>query len=400
VVADGIVLPVGGATLTEDGIQRIIGLLVYLDYNATTPVLPEVREAMWPYLNDAWGNPSSAYRFGAEAMGAIDRAREQVAKLIGAQFEEITFSSCATEANNTAIHSALLTNEGKRHIVTSEVEHSSVLHYCETLARRGYPVTFLRVDRDGLIDLADLEAAIRQDTAIVSLMWANNETGVISPVQAIGELCRKREVCYHCDAVQAVGKLPLDFASLPIDFLTLSGHKLGAPKGVGALVVRHGTRFEPLIVGGMQEAGRRGGTESVSLIVALGAASEQANLRSADAWTKIAAMRDELEQVLLSSIPNAYRNGGSLRLPNTLNFGVPGLDGSALVAYLDAQGICVSAGSACMESAQAPSHVILAMTRNHQQATESVRISLGHESRLNEILAASVILTNAAKTLR
>lgn len=355
---------------------------------------------MGPFLSEEWGNPSSVYRFGVRARAAVDQARDRVARLVGAQSDEVIFTSCATEANNTAIHSALAANPAKRHIVTTEVEHSSVLHFCEMLARRGYQVTFLPVDRAGHLDIATLEKAIRPDTAVVSIMWANNETGVVSPVETISRICNQREVLYHCDAVQAVGKLPLCFTQLPVDYLTISGHKIGAPKGIGALITRRGVSVEPLIIGGQQEGGRRGGTESVPLIVAMGVAAEQSSVRGTDAWVRVKAMRDALEKAVLESISGAYVNGDSPRLPNTLNFGVPGIDSTALVTYLDGQGVCVSSGSACMESAQSPSHVILAMTRNHQQATESIRISLGYETRPEEIDAVATILITAVRLLR
>ncbi len=333
---------------------------------------------MMPYLVSEWGNPSSAYRFGARAKAAVEKARAQVAALVNARPEEVVFTSCATEANNTAIHSALMANPAKRHVVTSQVEHSSVLHYCQELERRGYEVTYLPVCSEGLLDLNQLERAIRPDTAVVSLMWANNETGVIWPVKAIGEICLRCGVLYHCDAVQAVGKIPVDFTGLPIQFLTLSGHKLGAPKGIGALVVRDGVYFHALILGGKQEAGRRGGTECVPLIVALGEAARIAQTRTYDDWARIAAIRDAFDYEILASVPSAYRNGAkNTRLPNTTNLGFTGCDNDALVTFCDRNGICISSGSACLESAISPSHVILSMTRSHDKASESIRVSIG-----------------------
>jgi cysteine desulfurase len=368
-------------------------VMIYLDYNSTTPVLPAVREAMWPFFNEEWGNPSSIYRLGARAKSAIEVARAQVAALVGADSTEIIFTSCATEANNAAINSALLAAPQKRHVVTSQVEHSSVLHYCEGLAKKGRSVTFLSVSRNGLVDLEDLEKAIQEETAVVSLMWANNETGVISPVREIGEICAKRGVLFHCDAVQAVGKMPVSFSEMPIDFLSISGHKLGAPKGIGALVVRHSVPFHPLIVGGKQESGRRGGTESAPLIVGFGAACEIASKQSLTAWKRVEAMRDELQTNLLIMLRGAYSNGGSApRLPNTLNIGIAGIDSDALVTYCDRNGVCVSSGSACMESAIAPSHVLLAMNGSHKQASEAVRVSLGLETKSEELDRLPVLL--------
>lgn len=248
--------------------------MIYLDHNATTPIAPEVLDAMLPYFGSKWGNPSSSYRFGSKNRQVVERARERVAELLNARTSEILFASCATESNNAAIHAALKANPGKRHIVTSAVEHSSVLNHCLALESEGCRVTRLPVDREGLLDLAELEAALGDDTAIVSLMWANHETGVLFPVQAIAELCQSRGVLFHCDAVQAVGKLEVDLKKTPVDFLSLTGHKLNAPKGVGVLFIRRGTPFAPMLHGGHQERARRGGTENVALIAGLGKAAE------------------------------------------------------------------------------------------------------------------------------
>lgn len=239
--------------------------MIYLDHNATTPVLPEVLDAMMPYLTAEWGNPSSAYKFGAKLKSVIERARAQVAELIGAHPTEVIFTSCATESNNAAIAAALKASPDKRHIVTSRVEHSSVLNYCMALEREGYRVTYLPVDRDGLLKPADLEAAITDETAVVSLMWANNETGVLFPVGQIAEICRSRGVLYHCDAVQAAGKVDIDVRKMPADYLSLTGHKFNAPKGIGALYVRRKAPFSPYLHGGHQERNRRGGTEKVAI---------------------------------------------------------------------------------------------------------------------------------------
>lgn len=333
---------------------------------------------MMPFLTEAWGNPSSTYRFGSRVSSALDLARSQVANLIGADLSEIIFTSCATEANNAAIHSALLADPTRRHVVTSQVEHSSVLHYCEELVRRGYEVTFLPVDQLGHVNLEHLEHAIRADTAIVSLMWANNETGVIAPVSQIGEICARRGIHFHCDAVQAAGKLSIDFPELPVQSLSLSGHKIGAPKGIGALVFREGAAYHPLIYGGKQEKGRRGGTENVANIVALGAACAIASQAGPKAWEEVAKIRNEAESMLLNGIAEAYRNGDpKSRLPNTFNIGFRGIDSDTLVTFCDRHDICVSSGSACLESALAPSHVVLAMTQSHERASEALRVSLG-----------------------
>ena len=375
--------------------------VIYLDHNATTTVLPEVVDAMWPYLSEQWGNPSSGYRFGATAKQALEVARAHVAELISSRPEEILFTSGATEANNTAIHAALATQPQKRHLITSRVEHSSVLGYCEAVAQRGIEVTYIEVDANGQLDLAALAEAMRLDTALVSLMWANNETGVISPVAEIAALCQNRDVRFHCDAVQAVGKVAVDFSHIPINYLTLSGHKLGAPKGVGALVIQEGTPFAPLIVGGKQEAERRGGTESVPLIVALGVACSIASRRDPAAWSQVANLRDELEKRVFAVFPEAYRNGGpDSRLPNTSNFGIPGVDSDALVAFLDSQGICVSSGSACMASSLAPSHVVMAMRHDHQKASEALRVSLGLATTDSEVTRLVELLETFAAVVR
>lgn len=346
---------------------------------------------MWPYLTEQWGNPSSMYRYGRAAHEAVGLARQRVATLLNAHAEEILFTSGATEANNTAIHAALATQPERRHVITSRVEHSSVLGYCEALQHRGVAVTYLDVNQNGQLDLAQLSAAIRPDTAIVSLMWANNETGVIFPVKDIAAICQEHRVRFHCDGVQAIGKVPVDFRAHPIDYLSFSGHKLGAAKGIGGLAIRAGTAFAPLLVGGKQESERRGGTESVPLIAGLGVAYEMAARRGIDAWGPIAALRDKLESQILQNFPDAYRNGApNPRLPNTLNFGIPGVDSDGLVTFLDSRGVCVSSGSACMESALAPSHVVFAMSHSHERASEALRISLGLDTKsadLNQVAA-------------
>ncbi len=362
--------------------------MIYLDYNATTPVLPEVREAMMPYLTSEWGNPSSAYRFGARAKAAIEKAREQVASLVNARPDEVIFTSCATEANNAAIHSALMGNPAKRHVVTSQVEHSSVLHYCQELERRGYDVTYLSVSRDGLLNLDDLERAIRPDTGVVSLMWANNETGVIWPVQEIGEICMAHGIPYHCDAVQAIGKVNVDFILANSQALTISGHKIGAPKGVGAVIVRRGMDFHPLIVGGRQERGYRGGTENVSQIVGLGIACNITASRIVSEWCSVSRLRDQLENELIKCFPTARINGNlRYRLPNTSNISVPGIDSDAFVTFCDRRNICISSGSACLQSAITPSHVVYAMSGDHARASESIRVSLGLKTQACDVAA-------------
>lgn len=375
--------------------------MIYLDYNATTPVLPEVWAAMQPYFTTRWGNPSSSYRFGAHLKNDIEAARESVARLIGADGTEIIFTSCATESNNAAMNAALLARPAKRHIVTSAVEHSAVLNYCKAAEKRGYQVTYLGVDDEGRLNLSELETAITNDTALVSLMWANNETGVLFPVAEISVICQRKGVLFHCDAVQAVGKIPVDVRQVEADYLTISAHKIYGPKGIGGLYVRKGSPFEPLLVGGHQEDGRRGGTENVGLIVgfglAAGAAERELELRREQA----SARRDQLEVELLKQIPGATINGArELRIPNTTNLWFPGIDSVALVAYLDSQNVCVSSGSACLAQSIMPSHVILAMTDSFNRARQSVRFSLSHLITFDNIQDASKCVRKGIELMR
>ncbi len=356
--------------------------MIYLDHNATTPILPQVLEAMMPYLTSEWGNPSSSYKFGARLKTVIETARSQVAELIGAHTPEIIFTSCATESNNAAIHAALKANPLKRHIVTSAVEHSSVLNYCMTLEKEDFRVTYLPVDRDGLLKLADLENAITDETAVVSLMWANNETGVLFPVKEIGEICRSRGVLFHCDAVQAAGKIAIDVRKIQADYLSLTGHKIHAPKGIGALYIRRKAPFSPFVHGGHQERGFRGGTESVPLIVGMGKAAELARKHLPSYDNKMRPLRDALEDGILNSILNAELNGHKAnRLANTSNISFRGIESEALVILLDKEGICASTGSACLADSDEPSHVIKAMKPESAASRQMIRFSLGLENR-------------------
>lgn len=353
--------------------------MIYLDYNATTPVLPEVWEAMQPFFTTRWGNPSSAYRFGAQLKAEIEKARESVAALVGSEPDEVIFTSCATESNNAAMSAALAARPGKRHIVTSTVEHSAVLNFCKAAEKRGFRVTYLGVDSEGLLDLDELRAAFTDDTALVALMWANNETGVLFPVEDIAKICRDKGVLFHCDAVQAVGKIPVGLNRVWADYLTISAHKLYGPKAVGALVVRNRAPFEPMLVGGHQEGGRRGGTENVGLIAGFGLAAELAKRDLTLRAAHVGKLRDKLETEILSGIPGTYVNGSrSNRIPNTTNIGFEGIDSDAMVAFLDSNGVCVSSGSACLADAIAPSHVVLAMTQSVEKAKQVIRFSLSH----------------------
>lgn len=375
--------------------------MIYLDHNATTPVLTEVREAMLPYLGEEWGNPSSSYRFGSHLKSKIEEAREQVVDLIGAKSpREVLFTSGGTESNNAAIHSAIHSS-GREHIITSQVEHSSVLSYCRFLEEfRGFRVTYLPVDRDGLISVSDLDEAIEPGTALVSLMWANNETGVLFPVEEIGRLCRSKGVPYHCDAVQAVGKLPMKLKDLPIDYLSLTGHKIGAPKGIGALYVQRRAEYVPFVQGGHQERSRRGGTENVASIVGLGTAAAIAQKKLPKYDAAVRPLRDALEEGILSTVPNTERNGhATQRLANTTNITFHGIESEALLLLLDQAGICASSGSACLADSPDPSHVIAAMKKG-KAARQCVRLSLGAALKKTEIEVVLAHLRQITTSLR
>ena len=350
----------------------------YFDNNATTRIAPEVLEAMLPFLKEQWGNPSSAYSFGHEVGRHLDQARAQVAELINADPREIIFTSCGTESTNSALHSAILTRPERRHIVTSAVEHSATLKFCAFLQKQGYEVTILPVGSEGELDLHQLEKAIRPETAIVSVMLANNETGVLFPVEEIAAICRSKSVLCHTDAVQAAGKVAIDAKKLGVDFLSLSGHKLHAPKGVGLLYVKRRTKYCPYMIGGGQERGRRGGTENVANIVAFGRAAELAMENLPLEKSRIRPLRDRLEAGILASISGTSRNGGAEpRLPNTANVSFRGIEAEGVLMLLDQAGICASSGSACTTGSLDPSHVLTAMGCSAGRARASVRFSLG-----------------------
>ena len=376
--------------------------LLYFDNNATTAVDPAVVEAMLPYLTDLYGNPSSAYSFGARVGRAIEQAREQVAALLGCEPAEILFTGAGSEGNNAAIHSALLADRDRRHIVTSTVEHSATKKLCEVLARRGYEITWLPVDADGQLDPAEAAAAIRDDTAVVSLMWANNETGVIFPVEPIARAARAQGAYFHTDAVQAVGKVPVSLQDSAIHFLSLAGHKLHAPKGVGALYVHRRARFTPFLVGGGQEGGRRGGTENVAGIIALGKAAELAGAHLAEEQTAVRRLRDDFEAGILARVPGAEVNGGGAaeRLPNTTNLYFPGVESEGMLVLMDKAGLCASAGSACTAGSLHPSHVLTAMGFSTERARCSLRFSFGRFNASAQIARGLDIVVNAAEKLR
>ena len=350
---------------------------IYMDNNATTQVAPEVLEAMLPFLTDRYGNPSSAYTFGGQVARNIRDAREQAAAILGALPEEIIFTSCGSESDNTAIMSALSTGKDKVHIVTSRVEHPAVKVLCNELAKQGYRVTEIPVDREGHLDMDRYKESLTPGTAIVSLMWANNETGVIFPVEEAAQMARDRGILFHTDAVQAAGKIPIDLQNNGIDMLSISGHKLHAPKGIGVLYVRKGTKFSPFLVGGHQELGRRGGTENTASIIALGKACELALNRMEEENTKVKALRDKLETELLRQVPNSRINGGGAeRLPNTTSISFESIEGESILLLMDEFGICASSGSACTSGSLQPSHVLRAMGVPFTMAHGSIRFSL------------------------
>jgi cysteine desulfurase len=360
--------------------------IIYVDNNATTQVAPEVLEAMTPYFHDLYGNPSSMHTFGGQVAGKLKEAREKVAGLIKAHPEEILFTSCGTESDNTAIRAAIASNPAKRHIVTTRVEHPAIKNLCEYLAENGYRVTYLPVDREGRLNLDQLKESLRDDTAIVSIMWANNETGVIFPIDDIAQMVREQGIVFHTDAVQAAGKVPIDVQNTPIDMLSLSGHKIHAPKGIGILYVRKGTKFSPFLIGGHQEKGRRGGTENVASIIGLGKASELAAMHLQKEIKRVQALRDKLENALLEKIPNAMVNGERLhRLPNTTSISFEYVEGEAILLMMNEFGICASSGSACTSGSLEPSHVLRAMGVPFTAAHGSIRFSLSTYNREAEI---------------
>ena len=352
--------------------------IYYFDNNATTRVAPEVLEAMLPFLSESWGNPSSIYGFGKQLAKPLATAREKVAALINAEPREIIFTSCGTESNNSAIHTALVTQSDKRHLVITAVEHPATIKFCAHLKKMGFDITSLPVNSDGALDMVELEKSIRPDTAIVSAMLANNETGVLFPIAEIAAICRSKNVLFHTDAVQAAGKVKIDVTDLKADFLSLSGHKLHAPKGVGALFVKRGLKFQPYLMGGGQEQGRRAGTENVAGIVGFGRAAELALPQLEEVNTRVRSLRDKLEDGILNSIPGVVRNGApNDRLPNTSNLSFEGIEAEGILLSLDELGICASSGSACTSGSLDPSHVLLAMGCSVARARGSVRFSLG-----------------------
>lgn len=375
--------------------------LIYLDNNATTRVDPAVVEEMMPYLTEFYGNPSSGYRFGKQVNDGLALARERVAGLLGCEPSEILFTSCGTESTNAAIHSALQMDRDRQHIITTRVEHSATLKTCELLAKRGYEITWLGVDSQGQIDLRELERAVRSDTALVSVMWANNETGVMFPLEEMAEIVRAKGALFHTDAVQAIGKVPVKLADAKVNFLSLSGHKLHCPKGVGVLYVNRRTKFAPFMTGGSQEEGKRAGTQNVTSIVGLGKACELAGQHLDHEATEVRAMRDAFEEGILERVPFAQVNGDRInRLPNTTNLAFEGLESEAVLMLLDQAGVCCSSGSACTTGSIHPSHVLKAMGFSDDRARSSLRFSFGRYNTREEVSRALDLVEGVVNKVR
>ena len=375
---------------------------IYLDNAATTKLAPEALEAMTPYLTEIYGNPSSPHYFGQQVAAALDKARQQVAKAINAEPGEIIFMSGGTEADNTAIRGIAERYSKKgRHIITTAVEHHAVLHTCQLLEKQGYEVTYLPVDEYGMVTVEQVRDAMRDDTVLVTVMFANNEVGTIMPIAEIGALCRERKVFFHTDAVQAVGHLPIDVKAMNIDMLSMSGHKFHGPKGVGALYVRKGIVLPSLIAGGAQERNRRAGTENVPGIVGMGRAIELACQDIDEKGRRMAILRDKLITELPKRIPEIKLNGHpTMRLPNNVNFSIKYIEGESILLMLDLNGIAASSGSACTSGSLDPSHVLLAMGLTHEVAHGSVRMTLSEETTEEDIDYVLEVLPKVAQRLR
>ncbi len=374
---------------------------IYLDNNATTKVDPEVIEVMLPYLTDYYGNPSSMHSFGGQVGKAVKTAREQLAAILGADESEIVYTSCGTEGDNAAIRAALLAQPEKRHIVTTQVEHPAVLNVCKQLETQGYTVTYLSVNHQGQLDLDELEASLTGNTALVTIMYANNETGTVFPIEQIGLRVKEYGAIFHVDAVQVVGKIPLNMKTSTVDMLTLSGHKLHGPKGIGALYIRRGVRFRPFMIGGHQERGRRAGTENVPAIIALGKAAQLELLHLEEATKRERRLRDRLEQTLLAKIPDCVVNGDTTqRLPNTTNIGFKYIEGEAILLSLNKYGICASSGSACTSGSLEPSHVLRAMGLPYTTLHGSIRFSLCRYTTEAEIDQVIEVMPSIVERLR
>jgi cysteine desulfurase len=374
---------------------------IYLDNNATTKVAPEVIDEMLPYLREYYGNPSSMHTFGGQLHRKVEEARARVAHLIGAETEEIIFTSCGTESDNTAILSAAESFPQKRHIITTRVEHPAVLNFCRHLARKGYRITFLPVDSNGRLSIEELFRVLDDDTVLVTIMYANNEVGNIFPISAIGSVLKERRILFHTDAVQVPGKMPLNMKTLPVDMLSLSGHKLHAPKGIGILYVRKGTRFYPYLIGGHQERGRRAGTENVASIIGLGKACELAAENITAEAGFLSRLRDKLEKALIERCPDVRINGDvTSRLPNTTNLSFEYVEGEAILLRLNEYGICASSGSACTSGSLEPSHVLRSMGVPFTAIHGSIRFSLSRYTTEEEIDRVIQVMPGIIMNLR
>jgi cysteine desulfurase len=375
---------------------------VYFDYNATTPVDPEVLEAMLPYFAENFGNASSIHSVGQCARHAVEQAREQVAALLGARPQEITFTSGGTESDNLAIFGVVAADERPRkHVITSQIEHSAVLNCCQALQVRGVDVTFLPVGSDGVVDPGDVRRAVRPETVLITVMHANNELGTVQPLEEIGRIAAEADAYFHTDAVQSAGKIPLQVEKLGVDLLALSGHKIYAPKGVGALYVRKGTHLQPILFGGHHERDRRPGTENVAGIVGLGKAAELALNKLDPGAQRLAALRDRLESGLLAAVPQSRSNGARApRTPNTSNITFSFIEGEAMVIALDLRGLAVSTGAACSSGAVEPSHVLTAIGLPAAEARASIRFSLGRFSTAEEVEFALGLVPGVVRELR
>jgi cysteine desulfurase len=373
---------------------------IYLDNNATTKVAPEALDAMLPFLTEFYGNPSSVHRLGQRSRQAVDEARVQIARLVGCADSELLFTGGGTEAINTAIRGILVSRGPRKRVITSTVEHSATRELCIQLSKEGYEVVEIGVDQEGCLDLDALRDAVSADTALVSIMWANNETGVIFPVEEIAEISRAAGAPFHCDATQAIGKIPVNFREIGIDAASFASHKFHGPKGVGAFFARKGLRFKPLLIGGPQERGRRGGTENVPGIVGMGVAAQLAE-RSLEEMQRIAELRDHLETRILDTIPDTHINGSrDARLPNTTNIGFSRLEAEAILLLLSEQGVCASAGAACSSGSLEPSHVLRAMKIDDKIAHGAIRFSLSRYTTSEEITKAMEILPSIIARLR
>jgi cysteine desulfurase len=375
--------------------------IIYLDNNATTQLDPAVIEEMLPFLTDYYGNPSSGYTFGRQVRRAIDLARERVAALLGCEPGEIVFTSCGTESNNAAVNSALQLDRNRRHVVTTAVEHSATRRHCETIAKAGGSATVVGVDGEGNLDLDELERAIMPNTAIVTVMWANNETGVLFPVEKIAEIARRKRVLFHTDAIQSVGKIPIRLGDMTINSLALSAHKFHGPKGVGALYVNKRCAFKPSVIGGSQENNRRAGTENVASIVALGKAAECASAGLVEENSRVRGLRDRFETEVLERVPETFVNGDrAARLPNTSNLSFIGIESDAALLMFDRHHLCCSAGSACRTGSMEASHVLRAMSIPPERARASMRFSFGRFNDEGDVTKALNIIPAVISKLR